>query len=135
MISQPMQNPPPPPPQPITPYQQPYTGGQTYAGFWIRVVARLLDGLIVGLPLAVIFTVLALALGGFAATTSSSDSNTQNTAAGVFSGLTGAFNLNLLARINRELEGGFDLGQYLGIVDLHAAPGGGFAHTIPSASS
>jgi uncharacterized RDD family membrane protein YckC len=87
MISQPMQNPPPPPPQPITPYQQPYTGGQTYAGFWIRVVARLLDGLIVGLPLAVIFTVLALAVGGFAATTSNSDSNTQNTAAGVFSGL------------------------------------------------
>jgi L-histidine Nalpha-methyltransferase len=27
-------------------------------------------------------------------------------------GVTAAFNLNLLARINRELEGGFDLGQF-----------------------
>jgi uncharacterized RDD family membrane protein YckC len=93
MISQPMQNPPPPPPpvpyapQPMQPYQQPYAGGPVYAGFWMRLVARLLDSLIVGLPLVIIFTVLAVAVGGFAATTSNSDSNTQNAAAGVFSGL------------------------------------------------
>ncbi len=97
MISQPMQNPPPPPPQPITPYQQPYTGGQTYAGFWIRLVARLLDGLIVGLPLAIIFGVLALAFGGLAAGTSNGDQNTQNAAAAVVSGIFILFYLIAIA--------------------------------------
>jgi uncharacterized RDD family membrane protein YckC len=92
-----MQNPPPPPPQPITPYQQPYTGGQVYAGFWIRVVARLLDGLIVGLPLAVVFGVLALAAGGLAAGTSNSDQNTQNATAAVFSGIFIVFYLIAIA--------------------------------------
>ena len=87
MISQPMQNPPPPPPQPMTPYQPAYTGGKTYAGFWIRLVARLLDSLIVGIPLAIIFGVLALAAGGLAAGTNNSDQNTQNTAAAAFSGI------------------------------------------------
>ena len=78
MISQPMQNPPPPPPvvppQAMTPPPQyGYARQPTYAGFWIRVVARLLDGLIVGIPLAVVFGVLALAAGGLAAGTSNSD--------------------------------------------------------------
>ena len=75
MISQPMQNPPPPPPpyapQPMAPYQQPYAGGPIYAGFWVRLVARLLDSLIVGLPLGIIFGVLAVAVGGFDATPTS----------------------------------------------------------------
>ena len=97
MISQPMQNPPPPPPQPITPYQQPYTGGQAYAGFWIRLVARLLDTLIVGIPLAIVFGVLALAAGGLAAGTSNSDQNTQNGAAAVFSGIFILFYLVAIA--------------------------------------
>jgi len=97
MISQPMQNPPPPPPQPMTPYQQPYTGGQTYAGFWIRLVARVLDTLIVGIPLAVVFGVLALAVGGAAAGTSNSDQNTQNATAAAFSGIFILFYLLAIA--------------------------------------
>jgi uncharacterized RDD family membrane protein YckC len=87
MISQPMQNPPLQPPQPMAPYQPAYTGTQTYAGFWIRLVARLLDILIVGIPLIVIFGVIALAAGGLAASTSNSDQNTQNAAAAAFSGI------------------------------------------------
>lgn len=97
MISQPMQSPPPPPPQPMTPYQQPYTGGQTYAGFWIRLVARLLDILIVGIPLAILFGVLALAGGGLAASTSNSDQNTQTAGAAVFSGIFILFYLIAIA--------------------------------------
>ena len=97
MISQPMQSPPPPPPQPMTPYQQPYTGGQTYAGFWIRLVARVLDTLIVGIPLAVVFGVLALAVGGAAAGTSNSDQNTQNATAAAFSGIFILFYLLAIA--------------------------------------
>jgi uncharacterized RDD family membrane protein YckC len=81
----------------MAPYQQPYTGGQTYAGFWIRLVARLLDGLIVGIPLAIVFGVLALAFGGFAAGTSNGDQNTQNAAAAVFSGIFILFYLIAIA--------------------------------------
>ena len=98
MISQPMQNPPPPPPpQAMAPYQPAYTGTQTYAGFWIRLVARVLDSLIVGLPLAIIFGVLALAAGGLAAGTNNSDQNTQNAAAAVFSGVFILFYLVAIA--------------------------------------
>ena len=102
MISQPMQNPPPPPPvvppQAMTPPPQyGYARQPTYAGFWIRVVARLLDGLIVGIPLAVVFGVLALAAGGLAAGTSNSDQNTQNTTAAVFSGVFILFYLLAIA--------------------------------------
>ena len=58
MISQLMQNPPPPPPPPplmgpppvMAPYQQPYAGQRVYAGFWIRLVARSIDGFIIGIP-------------------------------------------------------------------------------------
>ncbi len=36
-------------------------------------------------------------------------------------GVTAAFNLNLLARINRELEGNFDLSQFLHVAKLNRA--------------
>ena len=95
MISQPMQSPPPPPPpagypppqQPMAQYQYPVAGQRTYAGFWIRVLARVIDGFIVGIPLSVILIVLLVIGGGIAAGTSNADQNTQNAAAGVFSGL------------------------------------------------
>jgi len=102
MISQPVQNPPPPlgapPPAPMAPYQAPqYTGGQTYAGFWIRLVARLLDSLIVGIPLSIVLGILLLAGGGLAAGTNNSDQNTQNAAAAVFSGIFIVFYLIAIA--------------------------------------
>ncbi|HEY5034553.1 MAG TPA: RDD family protein [Candidatus Dormibacteraeota bacterium] len=107
-----MQNPPPPPAPPPPPpggsYQSPpstpsvyspppapmqyaapqYQGPQPrYAGFWIRLVARLLDGLIVGIPFGILFGVFAVAGGVFANNTSSSSQDSQNAAAAaVFGG-------------------------------------------------
>ena len=82
----------------MAPYQAPqYTGGQTYAGFWIRLVARLLDSLIVGIPLAIVLGILLLAGGGLAAGTNNSDQNTQNAAAAVFSGIFIVFYLIAIA--------------------------------------
>jgi uncharacterized RDD family membrane protein YckC len=112
-----MQNPPPPPPPPgdqppPPPINQPppvysppaaplaysqqagypaasgFAPPRAYGGFWIRVVARLLDGLILGIPLAIVFFIVAAIFGGIASTTSSSDQNAQNAAA---LGLGGAF--------------------------------------------
>jgi uncharacterized RDD family membrane protein YckC len=42
-----------------------------YAGFWLRVVAYLVDGLILGIPLGGIILIVILAMGGFAAMHSS----------------------------------------------------------------
>ena len=51
MISQPMQSPPPAgyPQAPIQQYQVPPQPQTTYAGFWIRFIARFVDGLILGI--------------------------------------------------------------------------------------
>ena len=111
--------PPPPPPQPGGSYQSPpstpsvyspppapvqyaapqYQGPQPrYAGFWIRLVARLLDGLIVGIPFGILFGVFAVAGGVFANNTSSSSQDSQNAAAAaVFGG--GFLLLYLLALV------------------------------------
>ena len=61
MISQPMQSPPPAgyPQAPIQQYQVPPQPQTTYAGFWIRFIARFVDGLILGIPLAIILFILA----------------------------------------------------------------------------
>jgi uncharacterized RDD family membrane protein YckC len=75
----------------MTPYQQQYSapapGQRTYAGFWVRVLARVIDSFIIGIPLTIILFVLLAIGGGLAATTSNADANAQNAAAGVFSGL------------------------------------------------
>jgi len=75
----------PPPAAPMQYAAPQYQGPQpTYAGFWIRLVARLIDGLILGIPFGVVFIVFAIASGVFANATgaSSQDSqNAQNTAA------------------------------------------------------
>jgi uncharacterized RDD family membrane protein YckC len=65
-----------------------YQGPQpTYAGFWIRLVARLLDGLILGIPFGIVFAVFAIAGGVIANTTNSSSQDSQNAAAAaVFGG-------------------------------------------------
>jgi uncharacterized RDD family membrane protein YckC len=104
-----MQNPPPPTPPPPPPggsYQPPpstpavyspppaqyappqYQGRQpTYAGFWIRLVARLIDGLILGIPFGIVFAVFAIAGGVFANNSTTSSQETQNAAAAAFGGV------------------------------------------------
>jgi uncharacterized RDD family membrane protein YckC len=60
----------------------PYQGGvagPTYAGFWIRLVARFVDGIIVGLPFTIVFFILLIAAGSSGATT---DPSGQPTAVG-----------------------------------------------------
>ncbi len=119
-----MQNPPPPPtpapppPPPDSSYQSPpstpsvyspqqapmqyaapqYQGPQpTYAGFWIRLVARLLDGLILGIPFGILFGVFAV-IGGVFANNASNNQDSQNAAAAaVFGG--GFLLLYLLALV------------------------------------
>lgn len=84
-----MQNPPPPPP-PLAPvpYAPPpvYATQATYAGFWIRLVARLIDGLIIGIPFAILFGIFAVIGGVFANNASSSDQNAQGASAAIFGG-------------------------------------------------
>ena len=38
-----------------------------YAGFWLRLVAYLIDGLILGIPITVAILILGMFMGGFAA--------------------------------------------------------------------
>ena len=101
-----MQNPPPPPlppsgppPQYIPPpgpyapqmagYPLPaFAAGKTYGGFWIRLVARIVDGIIIGVPLSVLFIVFAVAAGGLAGQTNTTDQNAQ---AAVGLGLVGVW--------------------------------------------
>jgi len=88
MISQPMQSPPPVgyPQAPIQQYQVPPQPQTTYAGFWIRLAARFVDGIIVGIPLTIVFFVIATVGGAGLSATSNADENTQNAAAGAFAG-------------------------------------------------
>ncbi|HET7465783.1 MAG TPA: RDD family protein [Candidatus Dormibacteraeota bacterium] len=85
-----MQNPPPAPPgypyqqAPMQQYVIPPQVQTTYAGFWIRFVARFVDGLIVGIPLTIVLFVL-VAIGGVIGS-NTSDQNAQNAAAGVLGG-------------------------------------------------
>ncbi|SRR6478609_3530918 len=89
----------PPPAAPMQYAAPQYQGPQpTYAGFWIRLVARLLDGLILGIPFGIVFAAFAIAGGVFANASSSSSQDSQNaTAAAVFGG--GFLLLYLLALV------------------------------------
>ena len=88
MISQPMQNPPgpgyPAPPATMQQYQPPPTVQTSYAGFWIRLVSRLVDGFIVGVPLTVILFIFVAIGGALGANTS--DQNSQSAATAVLGG-------------------------------------------------
>lgn len=86
-----------PPQQPMSPYQGGVAGGPTYAGFWIRAAARIVDSLLVGLPLAIVFVILVAAVGGAASTTTSTPDSTQNAAAAAFGGVFLIFYLLALA--------------------------------------
>src|ERR1700682_6419953 len=90
-----MQNPPPPPPPPGGPPSQSvppppplappagaypaqaYASGTRYGGFWIRLVARIVDGVILGIPLSIVFGIFVALAGGIASTTNSTDQNAQ----------------------------------------------------------
>jgi uncharacterized RDD family membrane protein YckC len=88
----PMQSPPPPPPAGYMPAPggypapQPYGGQPIYAGFWIRVAARLIDGLILGVPFSILFGLFAAVAGLFASSANSSNQNAQGAAFAVFGG-------------------------------------------------
>jgi uncharacterized RDD family membrane protein YckC len=102
-----MQNPPPPPPQAGGSYQSPpstpsvysppaapvqygapqvYGPQPTYAGFWIRLVARLIDGVVIGIPTAVLVGVFIAASGIPLANTDTSNQGAQTAAAALFGG-------------------------------------------------
>lgn len=61
-------------------------GQTTYAGFWIRVLARLLDSLILGIPFSILFFVIATLAGAFAGNVNPDNQNGQGTVAVVFGG-------------------------------------------------
>jgi uncharacterized RDD family membrane protein YckC len=99
MISQPMQNPPPPPLTPnqaMTPPQYAYARQPTYAGFWIRLVARFVDGVILSVPLVLVFGIFGAIAAGIASSSSNGDQSTQNALA---AGASGVFVLFYLVAI------------------------------------
>ena len=79
----------PPPPPPMGGYQPVpgYAPAANYGGFWIRVVARLVDGLIIGVPFAILFLIVAVAVGAAASGSSSSSNSTNGAAAAAFGGV------------------------------------------------
>ena len=59
-------------------YPMPYfAAGKSYGGFWIRLVARVVDGVVISVPLAVIFIVFVVLAGGIASQTNTTDQNAQ----------------------------------------------------------
>jgi uncharacterized RDD family membrane protein YckC len=82
----------------MAPYQGGVVGGPTYAGFWIRAVARIVDTFIVGIPLSLLLLVLLVAVGGTASATSNGGSQSQqNAASAAFGGVFILFYLLVLA--------------------------------------
>jgi len=70
-----------------SPVLQPYAGQVSYAGFWIRLLARLLDGLILGIPFAILFGIFGAFGALFANSSSSSDQTAQGAAVALFGGV------------------------------------------------
>jgi hypothetical protein len=79
-----MQNaaPPPPPSLPPTTYPAAQTSGWTpglaYGGFWIRVVARVVDAVILGIPITVVLVGLLIAAGVVGSAANSTNQNAQS---------------------------------------------------------
>ena len=64
-----------------------YAPQASYGGFWIRLVARIIDGIILGIPFSIVFGII-VAVGGLAVGgTSNADANTQGAAAAGVSGI------------------------------------------------
>jgi uncharacterized RDD family membrane protein YckC len=71
-----------------SPVLQPYAGQTSYAGFWIRLLARLIDGLILGIPFAILFGIFGVFGALFANSASSTiDQNAQGAAVALFGGV------------------------------------------------
>jgi len=84
-----------PPPPNYAPVPAP--GQTTYAGFWIRVVARLVDTLLLGIPFSILFGIFAAAGGLFASTSNSNSQSSNGAAAALFGGAFVLFYLLALA--------------------------------------
>jgi uncharacterized RDD family membrane protein YckC len=89
-----VQSPPPPPepppgymPAPTSLAPQGYAGQTTYAGFWIRVAARLVDSLILGIPFTILFSVFAIGAGVFAGNANTDNQKAQGAVAVLFGGV------------------------------------------------
>lgn len=80
----------------MAPYQA-AVAGPTYAGFWIRFVARIVDGFIVGVPLVIVLVILSIAASAADSARSSSSQNQQSAAAAAFGGVFILFYLLVLA--------------------------------------
>ena len=64
-----------------------YGSQPTYAGFWIRLVARLIDAVIIGIPFGILFGVLAVVGGVFAGNSNSTNQDAQAAGAAAFGGV------------------------------------------------
>jgi uncharacterized RDD family membrane protein YckC len=97
-----VQNAPPPPPPSLPPAGYPapqtsgWTPGLTYGGFWIRVVARLVDAVILGIPITLVLVGLLVAAGAVGSATNSSNQNAQSATALAFGGIFIVFYLLVL---------------------------------------
>jgi uncharacterized RDD family membrane protein YckC len=97
-----VQNAPPPPPQSLPPTSYPapqtsgWTPGLTYGGFWIRLVARLVDAVILGIPITLVLVGLLVAAGAVGSAASSGNQNAQSATGLVFGGIFIVFYLLIL---------------------------------------
>jgi uncharacterized RDD family membrane protein YckC len=67
--------------------QQSVPGSQpTYAGFWIRLVARLIDAVVIGIPFGILFIVFAAVGGVFAANAGATTQDAQTASGAAFGG-------------------------------------------------
>jgi uncharacterized RDD family membrane protein YckC len=90
-----MQNYPPPnyPAPPVGAPQQPYAPVAQqvrYGGFWIRFAARFIDGLVIGIPFAIIYGIAGAMIGASTASTAASSTSGD---VGVSSGALGALSV------------------------------------------
>ena len=84
---------PPPPAQPPAAYTpQPAYGApqSSYGGFWIRLIAVFIDGIILGIPLAIIGSIIGAAAGAGLSNLNTSDPTQSNAA---IAGVTGALGI------------------------------------------
>jgi uncharacterized RDD family membrane protein YckC len=100
-----LQNAPPPPPQSLPPAGYPapqasgWTPGLTYGGFWIRLVARLVDSLILGIPLTIVLVALVVVAGTVGSATNSTNQTSQSAVGLAFGGLFIVFYLLVLVAV------------------------------------
>ena len=73
--------------------------GLTYGGFWIRFVARIVDSLILGIPISVVLVGFLVAAGVVGSTTNSNNQSAQSGMALAFGGLFIIFYLLVLVAV------------------------------------